>query len=187
MLQPLQDITILDFSRLLPGPLATLLLKQMGARVIRIEHPKRSDLARQQPPFIGGQSTLFAALNLEKETVKIDYTTLVGKQQVFDLLDQADVIVEQFRPGTMDRWGLGYDALSEVKPDLVYVSLTGYGQSGPRASMAGHDINYLALAGLLDMNRDQNGKPVIPGVQWADICSGSSWCTTAVYSGLFHR
>lgn len=187
MVQLLQGITILDFTRLLPGPLATLMLQQKGARVIRMEHPERSDLARQQPPFLGSQSTLFATLNTGKETLSLDYTTEAGRKRVLELLPQADVVVEQFRPGIMSRWGLDWPTLKKEKPNLIYVSLTGYGQTGHRAPKAGHDINYLALAGLLDMNRDQNGAPVLPGVQLADICSGSSWCAMAVVSGLFHR
>jgi crotonobetainyl-CoA:carnitine CoA-transferase CaiB-like acyl-CoA transferase len=178
---------ILDFSRLLPGPLATSLLQQMGARVVRVEHPRRSDMARMQPPFIDGRSTLFASLNTGKETVSLDYNTPAGKAEVCELVREADVLVEQFRPGVMASWELGYEQLRSINTGLIYASLTGYGQKGELALQAGHDINYLALAGILDLNRDGNGRPVIPGVQVADIGGGSYMLAMAVVSALLQR
>lgn len=172
---------------MLPGPLATHLLRQMGARVIRVEHPKRSDLARVQPPFVAGQSTLFASLNTGKETEVIDYTSEEGLARIQALVAEADVVVEQFRPGVMAKWGLDYDKLRTYKPDLVYASLTGYGQKGEWAMQPGHDINYLAMAGVLDLNRDAAGRPVVPGVQVADIGGGSYMCAMGIVSALFHR
>jgi len=159
----------------------------MGARIIRIEHPKRSDMARVQPPFVAGQSTLFASLNTGKETETIDYTSEEGRARVQQLLAEADVVVEQFRPGVMAKWSLDYDSLRAHKADLVYASLTGYGQKGEWAMQAGHDINYLAMAGVLDLNRDADGRPVVPGVQVADIGGGSYMCAMAIVSALFHR
>jgi len=185
--KPLQGYTIIDFTRLLPGPLATSLLRQMGARVVRVEHPDRSDMARMQPPFVDGQSTLFASLNTGKETVCIDYTSSAGRAEVYDLVGNADVVVEQFRPGVMASWALGYDHLRTLKSELIYASLTGYGQKGDLALQAGHDINYLALAGILDLNRDARGRPVIPGVQIADIGGGSYMFAMAIVTALLQR
>jgi len=178
---------ILDFSRLLPGPLATSLLQRMGARVVRVEHPDRSDMARMQPPFVAGKSTLFASLNAGKETLSLDYTSAAGKGKVYELVEQADVVIEQFRPGVMASWDLGYEQLKDHKHDLVYASLTGYGQEGELALRAGHDLNYLALAGVLDLNRDERGRPVIPGIQIADIGGGSFMLAMAVVSALLQR
>lgn len=159
----------------------------MGARVIRIEHPERSDLARMQPPFVAGQSTLFASLNMGKDTQVINYTTPQGVERIREMLREADVVVEQFRPGVMARWGLDYSTLKSVKPDLIYAALTGYGQQGEWALQAGHDINYLAMSGILDLNRDEHGRPVVPGIQVADIGGGSYLCAMGILSALFHR
>lgn len=186
-MRPLQGITIIDFTRLLPGPLATNLLAQLGAEVIKIEHPRRGDYARSQPPFAGGESTLFAGLNFAKEIRTIDYEDEEGRSELLLLVQQADVVVEQFRPGAMASWKLGYAHLKEVNPELIYVSLSGYGQDGPYRNLAGHDLNYLAYSGVLSLIRDQEGRPVIPGVQVADIASGSYLTMTAVLTALLQR
>lgn len=183
----LSGIRILDFSRLLPGPLATNLLAQLGAEVIRVEHPQRSDLARQQPPFRDGVSTLFEGLNFAKSTRLVDYTTPAGRDQVLQWVAEVDCVVEQFRPGVMGEWGLDYAGLQVVNPRLIYCSLTGYGQEGPFAQYAGHDINYLAYSGILSLNTDANGKPVIPGIQLADIAGGSYQVVMALLAALWHR
>ncbi len=183
----LQGTTIIDFTRLLPGPLATQFLSQMGARVIRIEDPERQDMARTQPPFADGVSTLFGALNGGKETVSLNYRDPAGREALLDYVGTADVLIEQFRPGVMQDWGLDYDSLRAVNPQLIYISLSGYGQTGPAASRAGHDLNYLAEAGILSFNCDAAGKPVVPGVQLADIGSGSYLTVTACLSGLLRR
>lgn len=183
----LQGITIIDFTRLLPGPLATNLLAQMGAEVIKIEHPLRGDYARAQPPFVGGQSTLFTGLNFAKTVRLIDYQSEEGKAEVLALIGDADVVVEQFRPGAMAGWGLDYDHLREVNPSLVYVSLSGYGQDGPYRDFAGHDLNYLAYSGILSLTCDHRGRPVIPGVQLADIGGGSYMVFAAILAALFQR
>ncbi|MEL7342219.1 MAG: CaiB/BaiF CoA-transferase family protein, partial [Bacteroidota bacterium] len=169
-MQLLSGITIIDFTRLLPGPLATHLLAQMGAKVIKIESPKRKDYARTAGfKQIDGASPLFHQLNHNKELREIDYNEASGKAEILELLPQADVLIEQFRPGAMDSWGLGYDALKEINPGLVYVSITGYGQKGSFHQEAGHDFNYLAYSGIMSLIKDDQGKPVVSDTQFADI------------------
>lgn len=183
----LNNITLLDFSRLLPGPLGTQGLAQWGATIIKVEHPQRSDMARVQPPFAGGKSLFYEALNHGKEVWPVDYTTTEGKEAVLEKIAEVDVLVEQFRPGVMAQWGLDYDSLKAVKPDLIYISLSGFGQEGPLAQTAGHDLNYLAETGLLSLNMDEQGRPVIPGFQLADIGSGSYLLQQACLAGLLQR
>ena len=163
---PLDGITVLDFSTLLPGPLATLMLAEAGARVIKVERPGGEDM-RGFPPRIGGMSAPFAVLNGGKESLVLDLKAPDALERLRPLLAEADVIVEQFRPGVMDRFGLGYDALSRINPRLVYCSITGYGQVGPRAAEAGHDINYQAVTGLLSL------APTMPAALVADIAGGA--------------
>jgi crotonobetainyl-CoA:carnitine CoA-transferase CaiB-like acyl-CoA transferase len=183
----LQGVKILDFTRLLPGPLATQLLAQMGAEVIKVEHPKRADIAKGQPPFVNGSSTLYQSLNFAKDIRTLDYTQSPDKDKVLALIQSADVMIEQFRPGVMAQWGLAYEDLVKINPQLIYISLSGYGQDGPYAHLAGHDINYLAYSGMLSLNCDDQGKPIIPGVQIADIAGGSYGTVMACLAGLFQR
>ncbi len=183
----LEGIVVLDFSRLLPGPLATKVLMGLGARVIRVEHPEYSDMARSQPPFEKGESTLFRTLNSGKESLVLNYTSPEGRATLFEWVAKVDIVVEQFRPGRMSEWGLGYSDLKAYKPDLIYASLSGYGQTGPYAQQAGHDLNYLAYSGLLDLNRDANGRPVIPAVQLADIGGGTYPLVQAILAALLQR
>ena len=150
-MQPLSGLTVLDFSTLLPGPLATLMLAEAGARVVKVERPGGEDM-RRFPPFFSGGSALYAMLNRGKEAIFLDLKTEQGRAAALDLATSADIVVEQFRPGVMDRLGLGYAALAARNPRLVYCSISGYGQSGPRAGEAGHDLNYLARSGLLALS-----------------------------------
>ena len=168
----LKGITIIDFTRLLPGPIATHLLTQMGATVIKIESPKRMDYARASGSQVDGASILFHQLNNGKIMKMIDYSTNEGQTELFELIKNADAVIEQFRPGAMDAWGLGYKDLKKIKPSLVYVSLTGYGQNNDYASEAGHDFNYLAYSGIMSLLKDENGKPTVPDTQFADIGGG---------------
>lgn len=182
--QPLQGITVIDFTRLLPGPLGTHLLTQLGARVIKIESPKRLDYTRFYDPKIGENSTLFYSMNHSKEQLIVDYETEEGYNKICDLIATADVLIEQFRPGAMASFNLDFETVKKINKNMVYVSVTGYGQTGELHSKAGHDINYLATAGLLDLNRDDQGKPVISGFQIADIAGGSYMLLSACTSGL---
>jgi crotonobetainyl-CoA:carnitine CoA-transferase CaiB-like acyl-CoA transferase len=171
-MQPLDGILVLDFSTLLPGPLATLMLAEAGAEVVKIERPGGEEM-RQFAPFWDGESAVYALLNRGKQILTIDLKDAAGRAQLEPLLARADVVVEQFRPGVMERLGLGYDALREKYPRLIYCSVSGYGQSGPRAREAGHDINYIGNTGVLDLQPGPRAHPVVPPVLVADIAGGS--------------
>lgn len=172
-MRPLEGIRVLDFSTLLPGPLATLLLAEAGAEVIKIERPERGDEMRSYAPRFGADSVNFALLNRGKRSIAIDlkHDGAVGK--LMPLIKSADVIIEQFRPGVMDRLGLGYDALARINPRIIYCAITGYGQSGPRAGVAAHDLNYVAESGMLALAAGADGAPVVPAALVADIGGGT--------------
>ncbi len=172
MAQPLSGLTILDFSTLLPGPLATLMLAEAGARVVKVERPGGEDM-RRFPPFLDGRSAIHAMLNRGKETVFLDLKSEAGRERALALACEADVLVEQFRPGVMARLGLGYDAVGRMNPRIVYCSITGYGQTGPRAGEAGHDVNYIGNTGLLAQSWGTADQPVLPPTQIADIGGGT--------------
>ncbi|GIZ13241.1 CaiB/BaiF CoA-transferase family protein [Pseudomonas sp. NCCP-436] len=170
---PLSSLKILDFSTLLPGPFASLLLADMGAEVLRVESPTRMDLVRVLPPHEGGTSTSHAYLNRNKRSIALDLKRPEAVEIVRQLILDYDIVLEQFRPGVMDRLGLGYEALKEINPRLIYVSITGYGQSGPYRERAGHDINYLALSGIASYTGRRDSGPLPLGVQLADLAGGS--------------
>ena len=172
-MQPLSGIRVLDFSTLLPGPLATLVLTEAGAEVIKIERPGRGDEMRSYEPKFGTDSVNFALLNRGKRSIAIDLKDPAALERLKPLVEKADVIVEQFRPGVMDRLGLGYDALRAINPRIVYCAITGYGQHGPRAQVAAHDLNYVAEAGMLALTRGADGEPVLPAALVADIGGGA--------------
>lgn len=169
---PLEGLTILDFSTLLPGPLATFMLAEAGATVIKIERPEGDDM-RSFPPHLGKTSAPFAVLNGGKRGLSVDLKTQEGREVVARLAESADILMEQFRPGVMDRLGLGYEALRALNPRLIYCSISGYGQSGPRAQEAGHDINYQAVTGLLSLAPGTPGSPATPASLVADIAGGA--------------
>jgi len=169
--QPLSGIRVLDLSRLLPGPYCTMLLADMGAEVIKIETPRVGDYARFLPPEVG-LSGLFAAVNRNKKSVALNYRNPRGKEIFLRLAREADVVLEGFRPGVVDRMGIGYEAVRGVNPRIIYCSLSGYGQSGPYRDRAGHDPNYLSVGGLLGLNGAAGGPPILPGVQIADLAGG---------------
>ncbi|MBN3861214.1 CoA transferase [Pseudomonas frederiksbergensis] len=173
MLGPLASLKVLDFSTLLPGPFASLLLADMGAEVLRIESPTRMDLLRVLPPHDQGVSASHAYLNRNKRSLALDLKQPEALEVIKSLLQDYDIVLEQFRPGVMERLGLGYEALKAINPRLIYVSITGYGQTGPYKDRAGHDINYLALAGLSSYTGRADSGPLPLGVQVADIAGGS--------------
>ncbi|MCW5620635.1 MAG: CoA transferase [Burkholderiales bacterium] len=170
---PLSGICVLDFSTLLPGPMATLLLAEAGAEVIKIERPGSGEELRHYPPAFGDASVPFAMLNRGKRSVMLDLKQPQAIEALRPLLERADVLVEQFRPGVMARLGLGYDQVSTINPRLVYCSITGYGQNGPKAQVAAHDLNYQADAGLLGIAAGSDGAPVGPSALIADIAGGA--------------
>lgn len=168
----LRGVRVLDFTTLLPGPLATLVLAEAGADVVKVERPG-GDPMRVEPPLLAGESVPFAMLNRGKRSVEVDLKASGGPARLTPLLESADVLVEQFRPGVMERLGLGWETVRARNPRLVYCSISGYGQTGPRAAAAGHDLNYVAGAGMLALTADAAGAPLMPHVQIADIGAGS--------------
>ena len=184
---PLLGLRILDLTRLLPGPLGTMLMADMGADVIKIEDPNAPDYVRTFPPYVNGESANYMAYNRSKRSVLLDYQSPDGRDQFLNLVKTADVVVEQFRPGHLDRLGIGYAAARAVNPRIIYVSVTGYGQTGPYAHLAGHDLNYIALAGVLDLTGDGTNGPTVPGVQLADIAGGSYMSVVATLAALYAR
>ncbi|MHC8306902.1 CaiB/BaiF CoA transferase family protein [Pseudomonas sp. PB3P13] len=173
MLGPLASLKILDFSTLLPGPFASLLLADMGAEVLRIESPTRIDLVRVLPPHDQGVSASHAYLNRNKRSLALDLKQPQALEIIQQLVQDYDIVLEQFRPGVMERLGLGYEALKALNPKLIYVSITGYGQTGPYRDRAGHDINYLALAALASYTGRADSGPLPLGMQVADVAGGS--------------
>jgi len=155
-MQPLAGILVLDFTTLLPGPLATLLLAEAGAEVIKIERPGGEDMRHYEPRF-DGESAMFTLLNRGKTSLVLDLKSPADREKLVPLIKRADVLAEQFRPGVMARLGLGYDEVRAINPRLIYCSITGYGQIGPRADEAGHDLNYIGHTGLLALIELQNG------------------------------
>ncbi len=182
---PLEGIKILDLSRLLPGPLATQMLADMGAEVIKIEDVNSPDYIRFFPPMVGDDSALYLSLNRNKRSIAINFKSLEGKEIFFALVKAADAVIEQYRPGILDKIGIGYEQAKKVNPKIIYVSVTGYGQTGPYSQKAGHDLNYIALSGVL-ANIGTKEKPVIPGVQIADV-SGSYAAVNGCLAALLYR
>jgi crotonobetainyl-CoA:carnitine CoA-transferase CaiB-like acyl-CoA transferase len=169
---PLTGIRVLDLTQLYPGPLATMMLADLGADVVRLDHPSRLDILHFLPPFVGKESAAYLSLNRSKRSLGLDTGKEAGRQVFFDLVRTADVVMEQFRPGVLDKIGIGYDQAVPFNPRIIYVSITGFGQNGPYRKKAGHDINYLALAGLLSQVK-KGGEMVLPGFQTADVVGGS--------------
>ena len=178
---------MLDFSTLLPGPLATLILAEAGARVTKIERPARGDDLRSYETAFGESSVGFALLNRGKGSLAVDLKSPEGRERLLPLVSEADVLVEQFRPGVMDRLGLGYGDVSGINPGIVYCSITGYGQTGPKAGVAAHDLNYVSEAGLLSLVRGADGAPVLPHALLADIGGGAYPAVMNILLALLRR
>ncbi len=185
--RPLAGVRVLDLTRLLPGPFATLLLGDMGADVIKVEATAGGDYARYGQPVVGEYGAFFASINRNKRSVALDLKNPGGAAALRALLGGADVLIESFRPGVMERLGFGPDALAEAFPDLIVCSISGYGQTGPARKEAGHDNGYLARAGVLDGIGTAGGTRVLAGIQVADIAGGAMYAATAVCAALFGR
>ena len=185
----LDGLKILDFSTLLPGPYATLLLADLGAQVVKVSSHSRVDLVTQWPPLIEGTDTTAAAawLGRNKKTICLDLKRPAAVEAVKKLVGEYDILLEQFRPGVMDRLGLGYETLRQVNPRLIYCSLTGYGQTGPLRDRAGHDINYLARSGVMDAAGRQATGPVLTNMQVADVAVGSMNTVVSILAAVYHR
>ena len=170
---PLHGVTVLDLSRVLSGPYCTMLLADMGARVVKIEHPGRGDDTRHWgPPFVAGESAYFLSVNRNKESVALDFKHPEGRRVLEDLVARADVLVENFRPGTLDRLGLGYDTLAARHPRLVYCSISGFGQTGPRRDRPGYDAVLQGEGGLMSITGPDDGPGYRLGVAIADLVTG---------------
>ncbi|WP_339528585.1 CaiB/BaiF CoA-transferase family protein [Pseudomonas mucidolens] len=184
---PLASLKVLDFSTLLPGPFASLLLADMGAEVLRIESPTRMDLLRVLPPHDRGVSASHAYLNRNKRSLALDLKQPQALEIVRQLVKDYDIVLEQFRPGVMERLGLGYEALKAINPKLIYVSITGYGQTGPYKDRAGHDINYLAVSGVASYTGRRDSGPLPLGVQVADVGGGSLHAVIGLLAAVIAR
>jgi alpha-methylacyl-CoA racemase len=183
---PLHGVRVLDLTRLLPGGFATMVLADLGADVVKVEQPGAGDGSRWAPPYAAtGEGALHLLLGRGKRSVTCDLSGDAGRAVFLDLVRDADVLVDSFRPGVLDRLGVGRAVLAEANPRLVQVALTGYGAEGERAAEAGHDVNYVATAGLLSLTGAAAG-PVLPGTQVADL-SGALWAVVAVLSALQQR
>jgi len=187
-MRPLDGIKILDLTRLLPGPYGTMLLGDLGAEVIKIEEPEQGDYARWNPPRINGIGSRHLLLNRNKKSVTLNLKKPEGRTIFLKMVaDGADVLIEQFRPEVMDRLGLGYKELAKINSRLIYCSLTGFGQDGPYKYVAGHDINYIGLGGLLGITGQKGGTPVIPGIQIADLVGGGLYSVIGILTALVAR
>jgi alpha-methylacyl-CoA racemase len=182
----LEGQRVVDLTRYIPGPYCTMLLGDLGADVVKVEAPPLGDPTRLMPPQDGGQSVVFQSLNRNKRSLLVDLRSDRGREVVRRLAERADVLVEGFRPGVLERRGLGAAALCAANPRLVYCSLTGWGAEGPLAQRAGHDVTYLARAGLLAVTRGEAGEPVIPGTPVADM-SGALTAFGAILAALLAR
>ncbi len=183
---PLDDIKILDFSRLMPFNYATLLLADMGAEVLKIEEPILGDYMRWAPPILKKENAVFLMLNRNKKSMKLNLKTEKGREIVRKLVEKYDVVFETFRPGVMEKFGLGYEDLKKINPKIIYCSTTGYGQEGPYLDKPGHDINYISIAGILGVTGRHTGAPVIPGIPISDMNSGV-FSALAIVSALLAR
>ena len=187
MTHALSGLKVLDFSTLLPGPFASLYLADMGAEVIHIESATRPDLIRLFPPYANGQATSHSYLNRNKQSITLDLKSPESIQLIHDKIAEFDIVLEQFRPGVMQRLGLDYASLAKINPRLIYCSITGYGQTGDYQQRAGHDINYLALSGIAGHSGRQAGGPPPLGIQVADVAGGSLHALVAILSAVIER
>lgn len=187
MTHALSGLKVLDFSTLLPGPFASLYLADMGAEVIHIESASRPDLIRLFPPYANGQATSHSYLNRNKQSITLDLKSPESIHLIHEKITDFDIILEQFRPGVMQRLGLDYASLAKINPRLIYCSITGYGQTGDYQQRAGHDINYLALSGIAGHSGRQAGGPPPLGIQVADVAGGSLHALVGILSAVIER
>jgi alpha-methylacyl-CoA racemase len=192
MTLPLEGIRVLDLSRLLPGPFCSLLLADFGADVVKVEDTALGDYMRWAPPVYDGadetaRSAMFLALNRNKRSVRLNLKDARGREVLLALARESDVVLESFRPGVLDRLGCGYEALRAVNPAIVYCAISGYGQDSPLRDRSGHDLNYLALAGLLGLSGDGDGPPLQPAGQIADLGGGALMAAFGILAALRER
>ena len=189
---PLQGIRVLDLSRLLPGGFCSLLLADFGADVLKVEDTGMGDYIRWSPPFYDGahasaRSAMFLALNRNKRSIRLDLKQEPGREALLALVREHDVVLESFRPGVLERLGVGYERMREENPGIVYCAISGYGQTGPKREASGHDMNYLGLVGLLGLTGELGGEPVQPAGQIADIGGGALMAAFGIMAALRER
>jgi alpha-methylacyl-CoA racemase len=189
---PLEGIKVLDLSRLLPGGFCSLLLADFGAEVLKVEDTGMGDYIRWSPPYIDGaddsaKSALFLSLNRNKRSIRLDLKSEGGREALLRLVREYDVVLESFRPGVLDRLGVGYERMREENPGIVYCAISGYGQTGPKREAAGHDMNYLGLVGLLGLTGERGGEPVQAAGQIADLGGGALMAAFGILAALHER
>jgi crotonobetainyl-CoA:carnitine CoA-transferase CaiB-like acyl-CoA transferase len=189
---PLQGIRVLDLSRLLPGGFCSLLLADFGADVLKVEDTSMGDYIRWSPPFYEGaektaSSALFLSLNRNKRSIRLDLKSEGGREALLRLVREYDVVLESFRPGVLDRLGVGYERMREENPGIVYCAISGYGQTGPKREASGHDTNYLGLIGLLGLTGERGGEPVQAAGQIADLGGGALMAAFGILAALRER
>ncbi|HEY2335836.1 MAG TPA: CaiB/BaiF CoA-transferase family protein [Burkholderiales bacterium] len=185
-MKPLEQLTILDLSRVLACPFATMILAELGARVIKVEQPGSGDETRAFEPQLARDSAYYFACNRSKESITVNLRADEGRKTIRELAQKADVVVENFPVGTLERYGLGYAVLSALNPNLIYVSCTGFGQTGPYAEKKGYDTVFQAMGGLMSLTGEKGGGPVKPGLPVADLTSGL-WVAIAILASLAGR
>lgn len=193
----LGDVRVLDLTRLLPGGFCSLLLADLGADVLKVEDTGMGDYIRWAPPYYGSEeeeeeglgtrSSLYLALNRGKRSIRLDLKSEAGREALLRLVERSDVVLDGFRPGVLDRLGVGYERMREANPAIVFCAITGYGQDGPYTQRAGHDMNYLGLVGLLGLTGERDGPPVQPAGQIADIGGGALMAAFATMAALHER
>ena len=182
----LSDIKVLDLTRVLAGPYATMVLADLGAEIIKVELPGKGDDSRAYGPYKNGESAYFMSLNRNKESLTLNLKAPEGKEILKRLVEKVDVLVENFRPGTMEKLGLGYDVLKEINPHLVYASSTGYGQTGPYSQRPAYDAVVQAMGGIMSITGQADGKPTRVGTSVGDIFAGL-FCAIGILSALHER
>jgi alpha-methylacyl-CoA racemase len=189
---PLQDVKVLDLSRLLPGGFCSLLLADLGADVLKVEDTGAGDYIRWSPPYYEGahesaRSALYLALNRNKRSIRLDLKSEQGRELLLKLVRDCDVVLESFRPGVLDRLGVGYERMKQENSRLVYCAISGYGQDGPKRSAPGHDMNYLGLIGMLGLTGERGGEPIQAAGQIADIGGGAMMAAVGILAALHER
>ncbi len=183
----LRELKMLDLSRLLPGPYCSLLLADLGMEVLKVEDPELGDYSRKMGLMGKRDSAFFLSLNRNKKSMTLNLKKKEGKEIFYNLIETYDIVLEGFRPGVMDRLGIGYHDLEKKNPCVILCSLSGYGQDGPYRERSGHDVNYIGLGGVLDIIGQKNGDPIVPGVQIADIGGGGMMAAIAILAAAVHR
>ena len=186
MADALEGIKILDLTRLLPGPYCSMLLADLGAEVLKIEEPSQGDTMRLREPFLKKESMQYLILNRNKRSLTLNLKIPKAKEIFYKLVATNDVILESFRPGVVQRLGIGYESVKKINPRIVYCSITGYGQDGPYRDVPGHDINYLGISGILSMTGEKDGPPIVPGLPIADV-GGGLFAAFAILAGIMAR